>query len=99
AAHFTPSYSDGAQVMLHSDRRADGVILESLIGDDPKSDLIAKIVRGLLDHRKAGRWGNTQEECFVLLALDRYFKVYEKDPADFVSPARPGAALAGGHHI
>src|SRR5262245_50520287 len=49
AAHFTTSYSDGAQVMLHSDRRADGVILESLIGDDPKSDLIAKIVRGLLD--------------------------------------------------
>src|SRR5262249_45060468 len=96
-AHFTTSYKDGAQVMLHSDRRADGIILESLIGDSPKSDLIPKIVRGLLAHRKAGRWENTQENCFVLLALDRYFQVYEKATPDFVARAWLGDAFAGGH--
>jgi uncharacterized protein YfaS (alpha-2-macroglobulin family) len=95
AAHFTTSYKDGAQVMLHSDRRADGIILESLIGDTPKSDLIPKIVRGLLAHRKAGRWTNTQENCFVLLALDRYFAVYEKATPDFVARAWLGDAFAG----
>jgi hypothetical protein len=95
AAHFTTSYKDGAQVMLHSDRRADGIILESLIGDSPKSDLIPKIVRGLLAHRKAGRWENTQENCFVLLALDRYFEVYEKATPDFVARAWLGDAFAG----
>ncbi|HZF40227.1 MAG TPA: hypothetical protein VE715_15480, partial [Blastocatellia bacterium] len=95
AAHFTTSYKDGAQVMLHSDRRADGIILESLIDDSPKSDLIPKIVRGLLAHRKAGRWENTQENCFVLLALDRYFKVYEKVTPDFVARAWLGDAFAG----
>jgi uncharacterized protein YfaS (alpha-2-macroglobulin family) len=94
-AHFTTSYSDGAQVMLHSDRRADGILLESLIGDDPKNDLIPKIVRGLLGHRKAGRWENTQENCFVLLALDRYFQVYEKATPDFVAKAWLGDAYAG----
>jgi alpha-2-macroglobulin len=99
AAHFTTSYKDGAQVMLHSDRRADGVILESLIGDSPKSDLIPKIVRGLLAHRKAGRWTNTQENCFVLLALDRYFQVYEKATPDFVARAWLGDAFAGGHEF
>ncbi|HKQ78825.1 MAG TPA: DUF6049 family protein [Blastocatellia bacterium] len=99
AAHFTTSYKDGAQVMLHSDRRADGVILESLIGDSPKSDLIPKIVRGLLAHRKAGRWENTQENCFVLLALDRYFEVYEKATPDFVARAWLGDAFAGGHEF
>ncbi|MGH9755410.1 MAG: Ig-like domain-containing protein [Blastocatellia bacterium] len=98
-AHFTTSYKDGAQVMLHSDRRADGVILESLIGDSPKSDLIPKIVRGLLAHRKAGRWMNTQENCFVLLALDRYFEVYEKATPDFVARAWLGDAFAGGHEF
>jgi hypothetical protein len=95
AAHFTTSYKDGAQVMLHSDRRADGIILESLIDDSPNSDLIPKIVRGLLAHRKAGRWENTQENCFVLLALDRYFKVYEKATPDFVARAWLGDAFAG----
>jgi alpha-2-macroglobulin len=99
AAHFTTSYKDGAQVMLHSDRRADGIILESLIGDSPKSDLIPKIVRGLLAHRKAGRWENTQENCFVLLALDRYFQVYEKATPDFVARAWLGDAFAGGHEF
>jgi hypothetical protein len=99
AAHFTTSYSDGAHVLLHSDRRADGIILESLIGDDPKSDLIPKIVRGLLGHRKAGRWENTQENAFVLLALDRYFDVYEKATPDFVARAWLGEAYAGGHEF
>ncbi len=99
AAHFTTSYSDGAQVLLHSDRRADGIILESLIGDSPTSDLIPKIVRGLLGHRKAGRWENTQENCFVLLALDRYFQVYEKATPDFVARAWLGDAFAGGHEF
>ena len=70
-AHFVTSYSDGAQVMLHSDRRADGIILDALIQDQPQSDLIPKIVRGLLAHRTRGRWGNTQENAFILLALDR----------------------------
>ena len=34
-AHFVTSYSDGAHVLLHSDRRADAVILEALITDQP----------------------------------------------------------------
>jgi uncharacterized protein YfaS (alpha-2-macroglobulin family) len=98
-AHFTTSYSDGAYLLLHSDRRADGVILESLIGDDPTNDLIPKIVRGLLAHRVKGRWENTQENAFVLLALDRYFQVYEKATPNFVARAWLGDAYAGGHEF
>jgi uncharacterized protein YfaS (alpha-2-macroglobulin family) len=95
AAHFTTSYKDGSHLLLHSDRRADAIILESLIGDDPKSDLIPKIVRGLLAHRKAGRWENTQENVFALLALDRYFDVYEKATPNFVARLWLGDAFAG----
>jgi hypothetical protein len=96
-AHFVTSYSDGAHVLLHSDRRADGVILEALIQVEPASDLIPKVVRGLLGHRKAGRWGNTQENAFVLLALDRYFQVYEKVTPDFVARVWLGEDFAGEH--
>src|SRR5690606_26206422 len=31
AAHFATSYSDGAHVLLHSDRRADALLLEGLL--------------------------------------------------------------------
>lgn len=95
AAHFVTSYSDGAHVLLHSDRSADGILLESLIGEEPKSDLIPKLVAGLLNHRKAGRWASTQENAFILLALDRYFNTYEKATPDFVARAWLGDNFAG----
>jgi alpha-2-macroglobulin len=94
-AHFVTSYADDDYLLLRSDRRADGVILEALIGDQPDSDLIPKVARGLLAHRTKGRWENTQENAFVLLALDRYFRTYEKATPDFVARAWLGEAYAG----
>ena len=86
AAHFATSYQEKeGYLLLASNRRADGIILEGLMLVDPDSDLIPKIVRGLLAHRKRGRWGNTQENVFILLALDRYFNVYEAQTPDFVA--------------
>ncbi len=96
-AHFTTTYGDGAYLMLHSNRRADGIILAALIGDDPTNDLIAKLARGLLAQRKAGRWENTQENCWVLLALDRYFNTYEKVTPNFIARAWLGEGYAGEH--
>jgi uncharacterized protein YfaS (alpha-2-macroglobulin family) len=95
AAHFVTSYADDDYVLLRSDRRADGIVLEALIGDQPKSDLIPKLVAGLLAHRTAGRWESTQENAFVLVALDRYFQTYEKATPDFVARAWLGSKLAG----
>jgi len=97
AANFTTSYADGAYLILHSDRRADAVILEAMIKDSPKSDLIPKIVRGLLAHRVRGRWSNTQENSFVLLAMDEYFHTYEKVTPDFIAQAWLGDDFAGEH--
>ncbi|MCL2779830.1 MAG: MG2 domain-containing protein [Polyangiaceae bacterium] len=97
AAHFVSDYQDLGWVSLHSDRRVDGILLESLIGDQPSSSLIPKLVKGLLDHRKAGRWTNTQENAFILLALDRYFRTYEKVMPDFVARVWLGDRFAGEH--
>ena len=94
-AHFVCSYDDGDYLILNSNRRADGVILEALIGDQPQNDLIPKIVRGLLGHRVKGRWENTQENVFILLALDRYFNTYEKVTPNFVTRVWLGEAYAG----
>jgi uncharacterized protein YfaS (alpha-2-macroglobulin family) len=94
-AHFVCSYSDGDYLVLNSDRRADGVILEALIADQPASDLIPKIVRGLLAHRTRGHWENTQENVFILLALNRYFRTFEKVTPNFVARAWLGERFAG----
>ena len=94
-AHFATSYGDNGYLLLHSDRRADGIILDALIGDQPESDLIPKIVRGLLAHRTAGRWTNTQENVFILMALDRYFNTYEAQTPDFVARIWLGEQYAG----
>jgi alpha-2-macroglobulin len=95
AANFTESYTDGMEVLLHSNRRTDGIVLESLINNQPNNDLIPKLVRGLLANKTKGRWGNTQENVFILLALDRYFGVFEKATPNFVAQAWLGQAYAG----
>ncbi len=97
AANFTTGYGDGGYLLLSSDRRVDAVMLESLIAEQPSLDLIPKVVTGLLAHRKAGRWLNTQENTFALLALDLYFHTYEKVTPDFVARVWLGADYAGDH--
>ncbi|HNQ15858.1 MAG TPA: hypothetical protein PKM58_09860, partial [Pyrinomonadaceae bacterium] len=102
-ANFVTDYGDGAWLIMYSNRRADGVLLEALLKTEAAmpglgvntSDLIPKIVRGLLDHRTKGAWSNTQENVFILLALDRYFNAYEKVTPDFVTRIWLGNAYAG----
>jgi uncharacterized protein YfaS (alpha-2-macroglobulin family) len=99
AANFTTSYGDEAYLMLHSNRRSDGITLDALIAVQPDSDLIPKVVNGLLAHRTRGRWYNTQENVFILLALDRYFNTFESQTPDFVARVWLGDTYAGGHEF
>lgn len=103
-AHFVTNYKDGEYVLLSSKRRADGVILEALlkvqnakfkIQNSELETLIPKIVRGLLAHRTKGRWYNTQENAFILLALDKYFQTYEKTTPNFAAKIWLGKSYAG----
>ncbi|NOT46558.1 MAG: hypothetical protein HOP17_02245, partial [Acidobacteria bacterium] len=116
AANFVTNYGDGGWLIMYSNRRADGVLLEALIkvrstgfsrptaedgppnGGTPNAaveDLIPKLVRGLLAHRKKGHWGSTQENVFILLALDKYFNAFEKVTPDFVTRIWLGNTYAG----
>ncbi len=97
AANFTTTYrEEDGYLLLASNRRADAVILDALISDQPDSDLIPKLVTGLLAHRTQGRWGNTQENVFVLLALDKYFNTFEAQTPDFVAKAWLGEQYVAG---
>lgn len=94
-ANFVTDYGDGSWLIMYSNRRADGVLLEALLKAQQDNDLIPKLVRGLLDHRVKGAWSNTQENVFILLALDKYFNTYEKVTPDFVSRIWLGNTYAG----
>jgi len=99
AANFTTAYDDQTYLLLSSDRRTDAILLDALMEDNPQSDLIPKVVNGLLAHRTKGRWGNTQENVFVLLALDRYFNTYETETPDFVARFWLGDTYAGSNEF
>lgn len=105
-ANFVTNYGDGGWLIMHSNRRADGVLLESMIkvrtsgpaAEGTKAaveDLVPKLVRGLLAHRKKGHWGSTQENVFILLALDKYFNAFEKVTPDLVTRVWLGNTYAG----
>ncbi len=95
-AQFVTSYADtNDYVLLHGSRRTDGIILDSLIEVAPEHDLVPKVTRGLLAHRKQGHWGTTQDNSFVLLAMNRYFDTYENETPDFVARVWLGDDFAG----
>ncbi|MBK8467441.1 MAG: hypothetical protein IPL32_16615 [Chloracidobacterium sp.] len=94
-ANFVTDYRDGGWLIMASNRRADGVLLEAMIKADQKNDLIPKLVRGLLANRVKGAWSNTQENVFILLALDKYFNAFEKVTPDFVTRVWLGNTYAG----
>lgn len=96
-ASFGADYSDreGIEVLLHSVHRTDAIVLDSLIQVKPDSLLIPKLVQGLLTHRLQGRWRNTQENVFGVLALGRYFTTFEKETPDFIARTWIGSVFAG----
>jgi len=97
AANFTSTYSDSSYLIMQSDRRTDGIVLDALIANSPQSDLIPKVVAGLLANKVNGRWDNVQENSFILLALKSYFDTYEAQSPDFVARVWLGDQFAGEH--
>ena len=95
SAHFVTRYNDGAHLIMASEKRADAIVLGSLIAAKPQSDLIPKVIRGLMDGRRRGRWLTTQENVFVMLAIGEYFNAFEKQTPDFVARLWLGEHYAG----
>ncbi|MEZ5255545.1 MAG: hypothetical protein R2705_01215 [Ilumatobacteraceae bacterium] len=93
---FTTDYGDGAWMILHSDRRTDAIVLDALMSDRPQSDLVVKVVQGLLGGRTKGRWDNVQENSFILLASAATSRRRGQTP-DFVARVWLGDRYAGEH--
>lgn len=99
SATFATDYGEDAYLILASDRRTDGIVLDALITMAPDSDLIPKVVAGLLANQVSGRWRNVQENSFILLALDRYFETFEAVEPDFVARVWLGEQYVAEHEF
>ena len=83
-AHFVCNVSDQDQyISLHSNNRTDSIVLYALLHLDPNHEIVPKLVKSVLAQRQNGHWRNTQENCFALLALNKYFKTYEGTEPNF----------------
>lgn len=63
--------------------RSSALVLIALLRTDPEHPLAPKLTRGLLEGRRGGRWSNTQENAYALLALADYAAVYEAEQPRF----------------
>ncbi len=101
AASFATGFTEQADaaVVAASDRRTDGIVLDALISEQPSSDLIPKVVNGLLASRVKGRWANAFENTFILLALKHYFDTFEAVEPSFTARAWLGDIYASEHRF
>lgn len=99
AASFVEQYGSGGHWVLHGSRRTDAVVLAALLENHPESDLIEKLARGLLQQRRQGHWGSTQENVFALLALTQYFSTRAAGTPDISARVWLGERFLGEHRF
>ncbi|MDH4075550.1 MAG: MG2 domain-containing protein, partial [Acidimicrobiia bacterium] len=101
AASFATGFTEQADaaVVAASDRRTDGIVLDALISEQPTSDLIPKVVNGLLASRVKGSWSNAFENTFIVLALKHYFDTSEAVEPSFTARAWLGDLYASEHRF
>lgn len=95
AVAFTTDVHDDAAVTLSSDRRTDALVLDAFLQLRPTSDLVPKVVTGLLASRVDGHWGSVAEDGAILLALRHYFDAFEHDDPSFTAAVFVAGRLAG----
>lgn len=79
AASFIQGYreTDGYTV-FQSSRRGEGALLQAVMEVDPDSDVIPKVVAGMLGGlNRQGHWGAPVDNLSLLLAMSQYFGQYE----------------------
>ncbi|MBW1808606.1 MAG: Ig-like domain-containing protein [Deltaproteobacteria bacterium] len=81
--HFAEARSESLRMLMHSSSRTDSIALLVYLEVDPENDMIPKIVRALVDARIKGRWETTQANAYALLALSRYYQIFESEPTEF----------------
>ncbi len=81
-AHFEEGDDRALDWTYSSNLRTTAIILQTLIESGVDSPLIPQIARWLVAKRGTVHWGSTQENLYVLSALNDYYRAYEKARPD-----------------
>ncbi len=83
AVFATDFREEEGHLVLSSTQRSGALLLQALIRTQPETDLMPKLVNGLLADRRRGHWGSTQSNVFVILAMRDYYRRFEDVEPDF----------------
>lgn len=85
AVTFATGASDADSFVFTSGQRTDALMLQALLSEQRDSDLIAKVVTGLLSGRRAGRWDTLYDNLAVIVALRAYYDAFEASAPSFTA--------------
>lgn len=88
--HFKEEDANALDALMHTDIRTDAIVTWLMCHMEPNHLLLPKLARGIMKARVKGRWNNTQENAWALLALSKYLKAVEKETPDFAAVIRLG---------
>lgn len=94
-ASFEGGYGNQGFRIFFSNTRQEAVVLDALLQVQPQHDLVPKLLAGLMQRRARGRWYNTQDNAFALLAANRYFRFAEAVEPDFIARMWLGDTYVG----
>src|SRR5207244_8043327 len=66
-----------------SNARSTAITLDTIVRTADQEQLARQMVRWLMQVRRKGRWGNTQENVWAMESLVDYYRKYEKETPDF----------------
>jgi uncharacterized protein YfaS (alpha-2-macroglobulin family) len=81
--------------LFDSPTRTNAILLDALICEGKSEAIVTKLLRTVLGGQRKGRWNNTQENVYVLLAMRHYFDKYEKTEPDLLAQAWLGQDFIG----
>jgi hypothetical protein len=74
----------------NSNVRSTAIVLGTFVRNGSDEELSKRMVRWLMRARKDGRWGNTQENAWVMATLVDYYRRYESETPNFAATVTLG---------
>ncbi|HEV7919643.1 MAG TPA: alpha-2-macroglobulin family protein [Thermoanaerobaculia bacterium] len=76
-----------------SNVRSTAIVLGTLVRGGQDEQIVKRMVRWLMQQRKGGRWGNTQENAWTMESLIDYYRKYESETPDFTAVVAIGTNI------
>jgi uncharacterized protein YfaS (alpha-2-macroglobulin family) len=76
-----------------SNVRSTAIVLGTLVRGGQDEAIVKRMVRWLMQQRKDGRWGNTQENAWAMESLIDYYRKYESEVPDFTAVVALGTEV------